>query len=705
MAEKDAATFVKLVAGCRKQMESDLCELFEELEPALIKLATEHGDANRYPASRMNAAALKVCLTANWSKVAPSLRTKLAARPVRASGQGAGTTDLANLRLVSEAEEAIQIAAREVLDDVISACRIESNQLEQRLSYLVLRSAMQPGDSTFKVSALWSCIEAVCAEVATETNIRILLMQLLGKQMATEMPQLYRVVNEGFVEADILPRLKRSYRDTSPVDAHEVAAESTKMAGTLDRLAQQRTSTTTAEETHKSATASHELFTSLRTMQATPRSASSGAHTNIVRIARNSDAARDVKPAEAVTLDVVSELFDLIFSDASVSEGIKALVSRLQTTVLRAAMINQRFFADRGHPARRFLDSISVVAIRWGKKINSDDPFYLKLAELVEKVQSSYDGDMTVFDAANAELDEFLAEREIIEEKHNRELAEAVHAREEEMRLKRLAEVRAQRAANDCIARLITPEIPVEIEEFLRTYWRDVLQGRIAKSGEDGAPAAEALQAASDLLGTLAPLQVPADRQRQVAALPALVRRLNSGFDEIGTSPVERQSFMDTLMNLQLDVLRGKKKTVAKAAEQAPEAPRRSARDAGPTLQVSHETDTGIRVQDISLPDNAGLNDQNTPDRADIRRVRQLVRGDWVDFITVSETRRERLTWINPSRTLILFSNRASECALSITPDALAVRLRNGTAVIVKPDQPIFERAIQGAIKSLDRMA
>jgi len=87
------------------------------------------------------------------------------------------------------------------------------------------------------------------------------------------------------------------------------------------------------------------------------------------------------------------------------------------------------------------------------------------------------------------------------------------------------------------------------------------------------------------------------------------------------------------------------------------------------------------------------------------RRVRQLVRGDWVDFLPAGQSRRERLTWINPSRTLFVFSNSAAACAISITPEALAVRLRNKTAGIVLPDRPMFERAIHGAIQSLDKRA
>lgn len=697
MTEQDAATLGKIVAGCRTQMESDLCELFEELGAVLIQVLSSRENPGRDRTQSLAANELRQALQIHWGKVTPCLRGKLAGRAVQAAKSGYGATEQMNLRLLSESEEFVQLAMREILDRVTLACRDETKPLDRRINFLILRTAMQPGDTTFKVSALWSCIEAACAEVTDNTNAFVLLVQLICEQMATEMPRLYRVVNEMMIEAGILPQLKRSYRETTPVDAHEVAEESTKVAGALDHLVKARTKDAGDSDLSKSATASHELFKSLKNLQATSRPAIPGTHTNVVRMARDSEAARNVKPLESVTLDVVAQLFDLVFSDPNVADGIKALVARLQTTVLRAAMQNQRFFADRSHPARRFLDSISVVAVRWGKVVNADDPFYIKLSELVDTVQQTYDGDMAVFDAANTELDTFLAEREVIEEQQNRTLVESVHAREEEMRQKRDAQARVQVLANACIIRVLIPETPVEIEEFLRTYWRDVVQSRISQSGEAGAPTVEALQTATDLIWSVTPKRMAADSQREAVSLSALLNKINAGFDEIGSAPTERKSFMDKLLDLQLAALRVKKRAATKGGE----VKTVRVRSAGPTLQVSHATGSGIRVQDISLPGSDGLSQEDTPDRADLRRVRQLVRGDWVDFITAGQPRREHLTWINPSRTLFLFSNSASTCAISITPQALAVRLKNGTAQIVKPDRPIFERAIHGAIKFL----
>ena len=340
------------MASCRMQLENELCDLFDEMGPALVQAAIDRGKTSRDQGKKIAASTLKQALATSWGRVPHSLNMKLAARKVTAVKSDYGSSNSVSLQLLSEAEESIQLAVRDVLDHLLLACREESRPLERRVNFLVLRTAMQPGDTSFKIPSLWSCIEAVCAEVTANTHALILLLQLVGEQLAREMPQLYRLANETFIEAGILPQLKRNYRDATQVDAHEVAEESTKLASTLDRLVQIRTQAARTETSH-SANASQELFHSLNSLQTDSKPSTAGTHTNVVRMVRDSGGTRNVKPLEAVTVDIVAELFDLIFNDPKVSDGIKALVARLQATVLRAAMLNQRFFADRSHPARR----------------------------------------------------------------------------------------------------------------------------------------------------------------------------------------------------------------------------------------------------------------------------------------------------------------------------------------------------------------
>ena len=116
------------------------------------------------------------------------------------------------------------------------------------------------------------------------------------------------------IDAGILPRLKRSYREMTLVDPQELAAESAKMASALDRLVKARTKDGEGAATGPG-DGGLELFDSMKMLQTAQPQAPDGTHTNIVRMARDSGAARDVRPQEAVALDIVAELFDHIFND------------------------------------------------------------------------------------------------------------------------------------------------------------------------------------------------------------------------------------------------------------------------------------------------------------------------------------------------------------------------------------------------------
>ncbi len=709
MTDANLTTFRELVSGCRKLLENELCELIEELGPTLVEETRALAKGSRDIARRNDCLRLLNALTKDWSKLMPVFRDKLAQRagPAKSTDRPRSEAqNLASLQILSDDELTVQIAVREVVDRVSVACTEETNALERRVTYLVLRNVLTQGDSTFRVASVCTCLETACASVFPETSLRALLLQLIGGHLAAELPQLYRAINETLIDADILPHLKRSYRDAAPPSAGAASAEAAQIISTLDRLAKARTPTGGGGAAAKGGAGSRDFLNSLNTFQKAPAEASAGGLTNVVRLARDSEAARHVLPGEAVALDIVSALFDLIFSDDGISEGIKLLVGRLQMPVLKVAMLNQQFFADRSHPARRFLGSISGIAIRWGKFVNASDPFYLKLSELVERIQKTYDGDIGVFDTAIAELSEFIAERDVIEAEASRVLGEAVRAREEEIRTQREGQARAQQAADQALAQFLTPDlpkVPKAIEQFLLSYWRDVLQSRIYLSESGGAPCSETLQITSDLIWCVAPKKETEDRRRQTAMLPALLKGLNAGLNEIGISAEERRAFMDALVDLCLAALRGDDRTEKNAGTKM--RAKTPVSGPGPTLQVSHVIKGGARVQDISLSNVDDRGEESTPDRSNLRRVRQLVRGDWVDFITVGQSLRERLTWINPSRSLLLFSNHAADYAISITPEALALRLKNHTVRLVKNDTPVFERALHGAVKSIDGKA
>jgi hypothetical protein len=706
MSDTDLEAQRELLEKCRARLESELCDLVDELSLSMSQEARSL--AQTCTDTERKSCCLRASFTIqdHWHKLSPLLRTTLAQRADAPRNYRNSRSDipalsspLAGLQILSDDELTVQLAMRDVIDKITATCNEETFALERRISHLVLRNALTQNDNSFRVSSVCAALESACAAVFEQADERIVVLQLVAVHLAAELPQLYRAINETLIDADILPRLKRSYRDTPPATAAVAAAESAKMMSTLERLTKARTSVSASSTSASASAASGREF--LGSLNQLPVVVPTGALTNVLRMAKDSDAARLIRPQDAVTLDIVSALFDLIFSDEHVAEGIKRLVSRLQVPVLKVAMLNQQFFADRGHPARRFLDSISGIAIRWGKSVNASDPFYLKLSELVERIQHTFDGNAGVFDAAIAELGEFIAQRELIEADCARELAEAVRAREDEIAQQREAQARAQIAANEAIAPLLSATLPRMIEQFLRGCWRDVLQTRLHRSGVESDPFVAAMQTANDLVWSVAPKHEADERRRQMALLPVMLKGLNAGLDEIGLTVDERGAFMDGLVELHLSALRAETSAASAPVTRAQAAAMRT--QTSKTLQVSHATASGVRVQDISLTASEAKAEEDSPDRTHLRHVRQLVRGDWVDFITVGQVRRERLTWINPSRSLLLFSNHVADCAISITPEALALRLKNDTARLVKQDAPMFERALHGAVQSMEK--
>lgn len=728
MTDIDRHTSERLLRECRDLLEHDLGELMDELGPAIAEEVLVLIDSTRDESRKADYLRLRTDLKNRWETLTAAYRTEFV-RLLQIAGKPESSRreapNFADLQLVSDEEVTEQILMREFVGRVSEACSEEIYALDRRIGYLIGREEPDEGDNQFGPATVCAAVRAGCAAMYADLDQSTLLLRQLERHLRSEVPQLYRAVNEVLIQADILPTLKRSYRPAVPMGTNATTAttaDAADIVGTLQRLAQARSqgagrvgtsvgsgfagsgssgSGSGGEAASSGAMAGGAaLFESLQALQAAP-AATPGALTNVVRLARDGDLARQILPLEAITLDIVAMLFDLIFDDDKVPNAIKGLVSRLQIPVLKLAMRDPQFFADRSHPARRFLDSISGIAIRWDKAVDEGDPFYVKLSQLVVRIQDTFDQDVDVFGAAITELAAFVTEHEAMEVETSRVLAEIVQRKEDELRLQRERQAVARLAANSALASLLSAGLPKAVEQFLLGHWREVLQHHALTSEMDNVPFQDAERIAKELVWSVAPKRGADERKRQAALLPKLVSGLNRGLDQIGAPEDARRLFMDALMDLNLAAIRGDRPAQGDVPELVVSPP---VEDAAVELHVTHSVENGVRIEEVSLSDRDTPADSSAQDRASLRRVKHLVRGDWVEFIdSDSQSRRERLTWISPSRSLFLFSNHASNCAISITPEALAHRLQADTARLVGRDLPMFERALDGAIKALDQ--
>lgn len=410
---------------------------------------------------------------------------------------------------------------------------------------------------------------------------------------------------------------------------------------------------------------------------------------NLLRNFRTSELGRHLGQFDAITVDIVAMLFDLIFDDADIADPIKALVGRLQIPLVKVAMLDRSFFSSKAHPARRLLDLISNSMMRWGRDVGHEDPLYIKLAEIVDRILRDFDRDLSLFEACSDDLRAFVIELEADETKRAEAAALIASAREQE----RLHREDARRAADDEIDDRLRKPLPGVVQSLLDGVWRRLLRKHVDAGPDAAVDYQQALATIDELIWSVQAKADADERRALVVALPGLLRRLNQGFDLAGAHPADKLMLLNGLFDLHAQWIKPGAAAAPPAVEQwVPDA--YSANDDVPAPEVvsEHVEQDGLELNDISL---------NLPAPLDIQeqdRVFELKRGDWIEFRQADGSFvRMRLNWVSPQRGIYLFTNPGSTRATSIAPDALALQLANGEARVVN-NEPMFDRAVSQAL-------
>ncbi|MDH5516940.1 MAG: DUF1631 domain-containing protein [Gammaproteobacteria bacterium] len=118
---------------------------------------------------------------------------------------------------------------------------------------------------------------------------------------------------------------------------------------------------------------------------------------------------KQISAALDKTIDFIKLIFDAIIEDSNISDSIKALLLTLQIPVIKASMIDQDFFIDDKHPARRLLDRIAEIGV--GISSHSDE-FYKLIHKVVQKLLAEYSRDQNAFTKALDEIEKIIKDRQ-----------------------------------------------------------------------------------------------------------------------------------------------------------------------------------------------------------------------------------------------------------------------------------------------------
>jgi hypothetical protein len=381
------------------------------------------------------------------------------------------------------------------------------------------------------------------------------------------------------------------------------------------------------------------------------------------------------RPAQALGLEVVHLLVDNLAADPRLLPGVRDVVRELEPALLRLALVDPRFFSDRDHPARQFLEQVTQRSLAW------TSPHEPGCAAFMDTLQQATEA---LLDARATGADAFEVALSVLQEAWLEAQPRGRHKRERAVRALMWAEQRnllAERLARQVLARPDIAGVPPEALAFLTGPWSQVMaHARLADASgaEDPGGYGWVVQA------VVSSVQ-PALAARVAGHHRLLVQRIDTGLASIDHLPADTdrwQNLLSALRDLALSTATGQ---ALRAAE--PEvAPERVDTWLAP-LEM-HES--GF-VPDSRIPLGA------TTSEPDTLPLHDLEVGAYVDLLA-DGWERWQLTWASPHGLLFMFAH-AGGATRSMTRRKLNGMLVQGTLRLVSA-QPVVDGALDAVARA-----
>ena len=557
-------------------------------------------------------------------------------------------------------------------------CAEELLALDTRVATLLNRQEIPENFNPLGPRMLCESLLRGIESVSKEQNLQVVLLNQFDLVLTTELARIYQSINHYFADHGILPDLKfgmkahpaRKQHSETLGDKGETESD---MLNLFEQMAKGRTGGSYGGSAN-SAIAVFNILESLASLQNGAMPLPGGGMfefpvlegstiQNVLRSLQQSPAMQAANPLDVVMVDAVAMLFDVLFDEESIPDRLKAQIARLQIPVLKAAMMDRNFFSLRHHPVRRMLDAIAVLSVRIPATEAGNERLEA-VSRVVTHVVENFAQDMEIFESAAEELE---AMDQTLESTVEAELQPDIQKFQQEER----AEV-ALIVAHDFINRCVSdqPVVP-SIIEFLRKDWAALLTSDYTNEGETGAHFNSHVETMRELVWSVQAKKDMDARLMLVRILPGLLKRLREGMTLQAMSAERTEKFFAALVVLHANAVRPTSQTVPLPETEEASAAEKEA--AATEQQYVQPVAQAVEEEISELEDEFTL------------RVRELVKGDWVEFHYPDRTFRwMRLGWFGGIKSTYLFSDQDGMNSFSISLVRLAEKLRSGEAVIVE---------------------
>jgi len=596
------------------------------------------------------------------------------------------TLELSELSLMGDQDFEVTLAVDKATARMHFNCAEELVALNARLAKLLGRTELSEKDNPLAPRSLCESLLDGMSSMQLNQNIRVVLLNQFDLVLTTELPQIYQSINRYLVDGGVLPDLKGGTKNHSrnSASASGSPVSATSASNDMFKLFEQLAGGTGRAMGGGAGIPGFSLLDSLGQLQSGAMMLPGGvrfelplleasAIQNVLRSLQQSPVMKAASPLDAVLVDAVAMLFDVVFDEASIPDRLKAQIARLQIPVLKAAMLDSNFFSQSNHPVRRMLDAIATLAIHLPEN-EAGNARLEAISQVVSRVLKSFEKDISVFETAATELESMgtlldATLEEAMSSSLQQDIAQIKNAERAEI---------APVIVHDFINRALKEQTVAEaVREFLRRDWAQLLTLDYINEGEEGAHFNSHVETMRELVWSVQPKADMDARLMLVRILPGLLKRLREGVAEIDLPTKLADRFFASLVILHANAVRPSSQPV-------------------PLPEISPEEIEEMVVQAEATPSaaeatpEATTNTEAGPVAPEVEdeftlRARALNKGDWVEFHYDDGTFRwARLGWVSGVKNTYLFSDQDGMNSFSIGLHRLADKLRRGEAVLVE---------------------
>lgn len=386
--------------------------------------------------------------------------------------------------------------------------------------------------------------------------------------------------------------------------------------------------------------------------------------------------------------EVVRMMLEHLTRDHRLLPPVRQLIKSMEPVLLALGSSDPRFFSDRQHSARQFLDKLTHRSLAFA--VESEEgfqAFFSSVSDAVNKLIAG-EGQSADFAQVLSDLEAGWGRNEVALRLRHEEAARVLLHAEQRNLL-------AQSLAGEFEARQKGKEITKLIADFLSGPWAQVVAESQLGCADGRADPDGYLALVDDLMWSVQLDAARRNRNRLVQLVPKLLVKIRQGLQLIQYPPARMAEFFDGLISVHeqvFDVI--ETPVLGSPDDRARLVDGKTEGVTGGSVSDSAES-AYFWVADNEAKDSCYLAPDEEPQASDGKKpwtVAGLNTGVWVELVVDGAWRRAQLTWTSPHRTLFMFISQGGQ-AHSMSRRTME-RLRMEGSINVVSDGHLVENAL-----------